>query len=211
MWLKRIWQGIVYIRTHLRTVLTVCVLLIVCIGITYVVTAFQSSKVSSQAIVKELRALSRYESVVYTVETIVDQGEKQDPLRQILFGDRILLIASGEVIAGLDLSMLSESSSRIEGTRIQLSLPPAQILVVRLDSEKTRVYDRQQGIFSAFSQQGKDTESDARLSAEQSIREAACRDKILEKAAENARKQLESLLSAMGFIQIEIVIPDSSC
>lgn len=163
---------------------------------------------SSQTVIREMRALNRLETASFSIEKVVDAGTKGNVFEELLYGDRILLIASGEVIAGFDLSQMKENDVQIDGTIVSLTLPAPQVLVTKLDSSKTRVYDRKQGLLSKGN---KDLESSARLAAEQVMQEAACSADILGKAAENGRRQLSALLRAFGFITITIAIPEASC
>lgn len=163
---------------------------------------------SGASVVKELRELKRYETSSFTIEKIIDAGTDYGQLKQMLIGDRILLIAHGEVIAGFDLETLTDDAAEINGQVITLTLPPPQILVTRLDSEKTRVYDRRVGLLS---QGEKDLESVARAQAEQAIKDAACQSGVLTTASENARNQLTTLLKAIGFASVSITIPQGTC
>lgn len=160
------------------------------------------------AVIKELKALNRYETASFTIEKVIDAGTKNDRLRELLFGDRILLIAHGEVIAGFDLSTLQGNDIDVNGQTVRLTLPKPQILVTRLDSDQTRVYDRQQGLLTRGD---KDLESVARQEAEKSIRDAACAGNILKSASDNGRSQLTALLKALGFTTVVIEIPQASC
>ncbi len=162
----------------------------------------------SDGVLKELRSLNRLETASFTVEKIIDAGTSGNAFSEFLYGDRILLIANGQIIAGFDLSNLKEEEVVINGKEIKLILPKPQILVTTLDNNKTRVYDRKRGILS---QGDKDLEAKARLAAEQSIYEAACKGNILEEASNNARKQLGALLKALGFETVTIEIPQASC
>lgn len=160
------------------------------------------------AVVKEMRALSRLETASFTIEKIIDSESSGNVFQKLLFGDKILLIANGNVIAGIDFIGIEEKDIVVEGKKIQIALPPPQIFLASLDSAKTKVYDRKSGLLSG----GNDNfESDARATAEQSIREAACSSGILEMASENARKQITSFLSSLGFVEIIITIPQGSC
>jgi hypothetical protein len=163
---------------------------------------------SGASVVKQLQALSRYETASYTIEKIIDAGTTGNQLQELLYGDRILLIAHGVVIAGFDLSSLPEKDAKISGDSIELTLPAPSVLMTRLDSEKTRVYDRRMGVLTHGD---KDLESKARVAAEQSIREAACQQGVLEKASENAKKQLSALLQILGFVTVSIIIPQGQC
>jgi len=160
------------------------------------------------AVVKEMRALSRLETASFTIEKIIDSESSGNVFQKLLFGDKILLIANGNVIAGIDFIGIEEKDVVVEGKKIQVSLPPPQIFLASLDNTKTKVYDRKSGLLSG----GNDNlESEARATAEQSIREAACSSGILDMASDNARKQITSFLSSLGFVEITITIPQGSC
>ncbi len=161
------------------------------------------------AVVKEMRELQRLETASFTIEKIIDGGTTgSNVFQQFLFGDKILLIAHGQVIAGFDLSQISEKDIEVSGKNLKITLPKPQILVTTLDNTQTRVYDRQKGILSSGN---KDLESEARQSAEASIKDAACQGGILAQAADNVRKQLTTLFSTLGFTTVTIEIPNGSC
>lgn len=164
---------------------------------------------NGDSVITQIRSLNRYESSEFTVEKIIEAGKNEDnAFKKVLFGDKILLIANGKVTAGFDLSKLDDSNIKIEGSTLRLTLPAPEILVSRLDNEKTRVYDRKLGYLT---QGDKDLESVARLSAENSIRTAACEGGILQSAASNARNQLSALIKAFGYTTVVITIPEGHC
>lgn len=163
---------------------------------------------NSAAVVTEIKKLNRLETASFTIEKIIDAGVKGNAFSEILFGDRILLIAHGEVIAGFDLSKLSEKDIRISGSSLDITLPPPQILSSKLDNDLTRVYDRTEGLLTKGD---KDLESQARKTAEVVIIEAACKGKILDTAAANGKKQMTTLFNALGFKTVKITIPNGKC
>jgi hypothetical protein len=160
------------------------------------------------AVVKEMRELNRLETAQFTIEKIIDAGTSENAFQNLLFGDQLLFIAHGEVIGGFDLSKMSEDDISISDNLISLNLPQPEILLVRLDSEQSRVYDRRQGLLTKGD---KDLETAARLEAEKTIRQAACESGILTQASDNGRKQLTTILRSFGFEQVEITIPVGSC
>ena len=161
------------------------------------------------AVIKQIQSLSRLETASFTIEKIIDEGSTGDNVFQrLLFGDKILLIAHGQAIAGFDLSQVSEKDIQVDGKNLRILLPKPQLLTVVLDNTQTRVYDRQRGILST---DGKDLETQARIAAEKSIKDAACQGNILQQAADNARKQLTASFYSLGFETVEIVIPSATC
>jgi len=148
------------------------------------------------------------ETAQFTIEKVIDAGKSGNQFQQLLFGDKILLIAQGEVVAGFDLTKLSEKDIVIEGTTLRLMLPESEILFTKLNNDQTRVYDRKLGLLSKGD---KDLEAKARESAEGLIRQAACDGRILDIASTNARTQLTALFKSLGFTTVIITIPQSGC
>lgn len=162
----------------------------------------------SQTVIKEITSLNRLETASFTIEKIIDAGTSGNRLQQLLVGDRLLLIAHGQVIAGIDMSKVKENDVQVEGQTLKMKLPPPAILVSRLDNEQTRVYDRQSGLFTRGD---RDLESEARKEAEAVIRDAACKGGILTEASKNARNQLTALFKGMDFTTVIIEIPEGKC
>lgn len=163
---------------------------------------------SSQTVIKQIRALNRLETSSYTIEKVIDVGTSGTGLKKILFGDKILLIAHGTIIAGFDLSKVKNENINVVNNTLKLTLPAPEILVTKLDSDQTRVYDRQQGYLTKGDQ---NLETEARSIAEKTIKDAACKGGILEDASKNARNQLSGLFKSLGFVTVVIDIPQGSC
>lgn len=164
--------------------------------------------VSPQTVIEEIRSLNRLETASFTIEKVIDAGTQGNAFQQILFGDRILLIAHGEVIAGVDLSKLTENDIAISDRNVRLVLPPTEILVTTLDNDQTRVYDRRRGLLTKGDN---NLESEARKAAEETIRSAACSGNILGEASKNAKSQLTAFLQALKFSSVEVVTSQASC
>ncbi len=156
---------------------------------------------SRPAVVQRIQRLQRLETVVYSMEKIVTGTQDNAYLPKFLGGDRILLIVHGEVTAGIDLAKLDESKIHINGDRIEIELPPAEIFSTRIDNERTRVYSRETGLFTM---PDPNLESEARREAERQIGKSALESGILKTAADNGRVTLTGLLEALGFQTVVI-------
>ncbi len=152
-------------------------------------------------IIHEVQSLGRLEPIHYSVEKVITAETRQGPFG-FLFGDKLLLVAHGSVIAGVDLADIMESNISIDKNGVvTLQLPPAEVFIAALDNEKTYVYDREVG----FLRRGDvELESAARLAAEEAILEAALSDGILEQAQVNAEAYLFRLLGSLGFSNVRI-------
>jgi len=156
--------------------------------------------VDQPTVVRQIQKLQRLETVSYTMDKIIS-GEHDNPIfPKFLVSDRLLLVVHGEVIAGVDLGKLQESDVVISDKKISVRLPKGEILVTRLDNEKTRVYSRDTGLFSS---PDPNLETQVRQEAERQLQAAALQDGILKSADENARNSVQSILNGLGFQQIE--------
>lgn len=152
-------------------------------------------------IVHEVRSLARLETIQYTVEKVVTADTGQEFLK-VLFGDRLLLVAHGFVIAGVDLAQIGPEDLWVEGGVLYVQLPEAEIFVATLDNEKSYIYDRQVG----FLRRGDvDLETAARRVAEEEIEKGAIEDGILEQAELNAENFLSRMLMQLGFPEVIFV------
>src|SRR5450631_4644185 len=102
--------------------------------------------VRQRTVVDRIQRLQRLETVVYTMDKLVTGAKENAILPDFLAGDRLLMIAHGEVIAGIDFANLKPGDVRVDGKQVHLHLPAAQVFSTRLDSAKTRVYSRQTGL-----------------------------------------------------------------
>ncbi len=150
-------------------------------------------------IVREVRSLARLETVQYTLEKIIVAETGQGPFG-FLFGDRVLLVAHGTVIAGVDLSKVQPTDVWFDDDgRVYLRLPPPEVFVVTLDNDRSYVYDRDTGLLRRGDV---NLEAEARRAAEAEIRQAALADGILEQARLNAEAVLYRFLRSLGYSDV---------
>ncbi len=152
-------------------------------------------------VIRQIQALQRLETVSYTMDKIIS-GERENPvLPKFMAGDRLLLVVHGEAIAGVDLSKLQPGDVVVNGRSVSIHLPPTEIFTVRLDNARTRVYSRDTGLFST---PDPNLEGEVRQEAERQIEAAALQDGILKTADKNARQTLTTMLTGLGFGNVEI-------
>jgi hypothetical protein len=145
--------------------------------------------------INEVRALARLETIQYSIEKVIT-GETGGGTFQTLFGDKILFVGHGTVIAGIDMEKLQPEHMRFENGVLTVRLPPAEIFIATLDNEKSYVYDRETGILA---KPDVNLETLVRQRAEEEIRKAALEDGILEQAQLNAEAYLFKFFAALGY------------
>jgi hypothetical protein len=130
----------------------------------------------------------------------VISGSSAGPLPDFLTSDRILLVAHGEVVGGVDFSKLASRDIEVDGGSVTITLPRPEVLYSKLDNNRTYVYDRQTGLFS---KPDPNLESQLRAEAEEQIMQAAIEDGILVKASDNAQETLRTLLEGLGYEEVQ--------
>jgi len=145
--------------------------------------------------INEVRALARLETIQYSIEKVIT-GETGGGTFQSLFGDKILFVGHGTVIAGIDMGKLQPEDMRFENGVLTVKLPPAEIFIAALNNEKSYVYNRDTGILT---KPDINLETLVRQRAEEEILKAALEDGILEQAQLNAEAYLFKFFAALGY------------
>jgi hypothetical protein len=155
-------------------------------------------------VVQQVRSLARLETIQYSVQQVIT-AESGQGTWGFLFGDRLLLVAHGKVIAGIDLTKMQAMDIRIDSTNgtVSMILPPAEIFSAALENDKTYVYSRESAVFAPSQ---KDLETAARKDAEQRIRNAALEDGILDAAMTNGQAFLQRFVMSLGFRQVVFLV-----
>ena len=158
---------------------------------------------SVPAVVQRIQRLNRLETVVYSIDTVVEGSKSSAVLPDLLAGDRILLVVHGQSIAGIDLSRLKPEDVRItnNGESIHVTLPPSQLFLTTLDNQHTKVYMRSTGVLVPADP---NLETDTRVKAEQQLQQSALADGILDTASKNARATVTTLLYGLGFHEVVV-------
>ena len=146
-------------------------------------------------IIHDVQAVAKLETIHYTVEKVIT-AEVNQGVWGPLFGDKLLFVAHGYVIAGIDMGKITEADLWLENGVLHVRLPQPEVLVATLDNEKSYVYDRETGLFT---QADPALETAARQAAEQEILNAALEDGILEQARINAEVYLAKFFTALGY------------
>ena len=152
-------------------------------------------------IIRDVRTIARLETIQYSVEKVVTADKGQGSL-EFLFGDELIFVAHGVVIAGVDLGEMSADDFWLDSGILYVNLPPTEIFIATLDNDKSYVYDRDTGLFTKGDIH---LETAARQVAEDEIEKAALEDGILDLAQVNAEAYLFRFLRTLGFPDVIFV------
>jgi hypothetical protein len=149
-------------------------------------------------IIHEVRSLARLETAQYSVEKVIVAGTDQGNL-DFLFGDRLLFVAHGDVIAGIDLAKIGPQDLWTDEGVLVVNLPEPEIFITALDNDKSYVFDRETGLLT---QGDINLETSARQVAEDEIERASLEDGILDQARLNGESYLVRLFRALGYLDV---------
>ncbi len=155
-------------------------------------------------VVTAVRDLARLESAEYHVERVLDLRDKQSRFFGLVEAeDALLLVATGTVTAGVDLSKLGDDAVTVDPKTktAKIRLPKAEILGSKLDNDHTYVHSRSTDVLA---RRKESLETKARQEAEKSIVEAARQNGILARAQKNAERTVESLVRSLGYDHVTV-------
>ncbi len=143
----------------------------------------------------------RLETTSYFLSTVADVRQKVGLLEQ---EQRVVLVACGKVIAGIDLSRLAAENITTSGDSAVIDLPDAEIFDTLLIEDRnppcTYVAFRSDGILL---EAAKGLETEARRQAIIKFRESALGNGILNEARTNAETEIRRLLFLVGYKSVE--------
>lgn len=152
-------------------------------------------------IIHDIRSIARLETVQYSMEKVITAETGQE-MFGTLFGDRLLFVAHGIVIAGVDMEKLGPKEIWLDNGVLYVNMPDPEIFIATLDNDKSYVYDRNTGLFTRGDV---NLETTARRIAEEEIEKAAIEDGILAQAGQNAEMYFSLLLRDLGYPEVIFV------
>ena len=154
-------------------------------------------------VVEGIKDLDQLATVRWTESVPVTKESGGDALDRLFNGEKVLVIATGNVEAGVDLGEIGKDDVSVNGESVTINLPEPQILSASLDEKKTSVYDRD---FSPLNiRPDDDLVEEARRRAVQKIEDAARENGILDAAEQNARDSIRAFVTSLGFEKVRFV------
>jgi Protein of unknown function (DUF4230) len=154
-------------------------------------------------VVLAVRDLARLEATSFHMEKVIELTDEQSRLFGLVTAkDQILLVAVGDVVAGVDLSKLGDSDVEVDPSGgVRVALPPPEILSTTIDEARTHVYGRTTDLLAARKDE---LEGLARKEAAEQIEKGARDAGILDRARMSTAQTVRALLQSLGFRQIVV-------
>ena len=158
---------------------------------------------TSPVVVEGIRDLNQLATVRLTESVLITRESGGTGFERIFSGERVLLVAVGEVEAGVDLANMGEEDVQIDGGRVTIRLPEPEVLSTSLDEDETSVYDRDFGPLNF--RPDDELVEEARDEAVERVEEAARENDILDSARRNAEDSIRAFVTTLGFEEVEFV------
>jgi Protein of unknown function (DUF4230) len=166
---------------------------------------------STPALLQSMQRLHEYRAARASLQQLVDIERDAKYLPSFVSGERVVLVAAGDVDASVDFRRLGPKSLRVSPDRkeVAIVLPSARLAPARLDLERTRVVDHDRGLVNRtedlLGSGGADEERELLLLAQQKLDAAARADRDLLPAAErNTARMLRRLAEGLGFERVTV-------
>ncbi|MEB3210599.1 MAG: DUF4230 domain-containing protein [Leptolyngbyaceae bacterium] len=155
-------------------------------------------------VVHQVQGVSELTTAVFAMESVVPASRDRTLGNYVIGRTTLLYIAYGEVRAGVDLSDIGEEDVTIVGDRLELRLPPPEILDSKIDVMRSRVYDYDRGFLGLGPDSAPELQETAQRETLVRIVNVACDNGLLNDANERAEVALTRLLDSVGYNELEI-------
>jgi hypothetical protein len=164
---------------------------------------------SQPVLLRSIQNLSLYTAASGNFQVVVDLEKRTALVPSLVKGERTLFVAAGSVDAQVDFSGLSRDAIRVsqDGRSVSVSLPHAALARARIDPDRSYVFSRSRGLLDRLGGVFSDNPSSERelyQLSEQKLGEAARSSGLADRAEQNTRAMLSSMLRSLGFQNVTV-------
>lgn len=162
-------------------------------------------------LIKEINELAQLCTVTAYDEVVADSVESSirglkdamlgyaNALQMIGPQKKLVIIARGRVVAGVDLKKLSAQDFFIEKDSVSLSLPAAQIFDAIMNPSDFEIFI-EQGFWS------NDAVTAVKVKARKAMVKRALQQQILQKATDRSKTMMENFLRNSGYSKVNVIV-----
>jgi hypothetical protein len=197
-----------------RFVRRIGVLILIVAGVWFMLSQFQlpsfgiplvqptAAVVTRPSLVARIRAENTLVTAAFETEVTVDV-EKDAPL-SFLASERVVILAEGRVLAGIDLGEIDEDDVTIRDQEVTIRVPPAQIISQEVQFVQLRT---DEGVLPGIDP---DLQVQAEAQAREALLQSACASDLLPEAEEQAQRALADLLGTVAGIEVVRLVQTES-
>jgi hypothetical protein len=168
---------------------------------------------SQPVLLKSIENLKVYKAASGNFQVLVDLEQSARGIPLVIKGERTLFVAAGSVDAEVDFSTIGSGAIEVsaDGRSARITLPRAHLTRARIDSDRSYVFSRERGLLDRLGSVLSDNPtSERRLSqlAEDRLEAAATQSGLVERAEQNTRAMLQSMLRSLGYRDVTVTFRD---
>lgn len=169
----------------------------------------QSVDRSQPTLLEAIKDLSEYRAATGQFQVVLDVEEDTPFVPSFVKGERTVFLAGGTVDASVDFTRIARGEIEVsdDGESVTVRLPPARLSPPRIDPERSYVVSRNRGLLDRAASVFADNPTGERelyLLAEEKLAAAAADSDLVERAQDNTRDMLQSMLGSLGFDDVEV-------
>ena len=164
---------------------------------------------SQPVLLKSIQDLSRYVAAEGNFQIVIDLRNDRKYVPDVLLNDRTLFVAAGTVEAYVDFSTIGQGAitDSADHKTATIKLPAPALGKANIDHSKSYVFAQQKGLFNIVGDlfnSDPNRQQQLYLLAEQRISDTAKSSELPQRAQDNTRKMLDSMLRALGYTSITV-------
>lgn len=161
----------------------------------------QSDKVliSHDALVEKIESMGKMELTKFTIKNVLTK----QIVKEWWPDSKVLFIAVGEAVGCIDLSKVDKDDVKRTGDSITISLPKPEICYIKLNHEKSKVYDIS-GVY--FKEDTKQVVEEVYQLAEKELEKEAREMGIMSETEKNAKLILKPIFENITGKKVNIIV-----
>jgi Protein of unknown function (DUF4230) len=168
---------------------------------------------SQPVLLKTIEDLRIHKAASGNFQVLVDLEESSTGIPLLIKGERTLFVAAGNVDAEVDFSAIDKGAIKVSEDRrtAQITLPRAHLTKAHVDPDRSYVFSRKRGLLDRLGSVLSDNPTSERQLyqlAEDKLEQAAAESGLVERAEQNTRAMLESMLRSLGYTDITVTFRD---
>jgi Protein of unknown function (DUF4230) len=168
---------------------------------------------SQPVLLKTIEDLRIHKAASGNFQVLVDLEESSTGIPLVIKGERTLFVAAGNVDAEVDFSTIDKGAIKVSEDRrsAQITLPRAHLTKAHVDPDRSYVFSRKRGLLDRLGGVLSDNPTSERQLyqlAESKLEQAAAESGLVERAEQNTRAMLESMLRSLGYTDITVTFRD---
>ena len=161
-------------------------------GVTYIFNPGEPTyNLSATTVLERVQAMSQLTTTRYNYSSIVTSEREMPDILKGLYGERMVMVSVGHIVAGIDLSQLAEEDVTALGNGFTIRLPPPVLQDCFLNEAQSYVVSQDTGLFAAPSP---NLDSESRRYAVAQFRDMSLEEGILDQAQAQAQSAIQGFL-----------------